>query len=80
MTQERFVFGEGKISGYISIFLGLLSFLAVFCFQFPEWLTSPEFREVYTGKSMVILLTSVIVASFFLQYSAFCSARKSIGL
>ncbi|MBC7903332.1 MAG: sterol desaturase family protein, partial [Gemmatimonadaceae bacterium] len=48
MTPARLKIGEGKISGYVSIFLGLLSFLAVFCFQFPEWLTSPEFREVYT--------------------------------
>ena len=76
MTQDRFVFGEGKISGYISIFLGLLSFLAVFCFQFPEWLTSPEFREVYTGKSMVILLTAVIVASFFFAVLSFLLSKR----
>ena len=76
MTQQRFVFGEGKISGYISIFLGLLSFLAVFCFQFPEWLTSPEFRAVYTGKSMVILLTAVIVASFFFAVLSFLLSKR----
>ena len=39
-------FGEGQISGYISVFLGILSFLAVLCFKYPEWLTTPEFREV----------------------------------
>lgn len=65
MPRERLKIGEGKISGYISIFLALLSFTAVFCFKFPEWLTSPEFREVYTGESMAVLLTATIIASFF---------------
>ncbi|PZF71522.1 sterol desaturase family protein [Taibaiella soli] len=65
MPQQRLKIGEGKISGYVSIFLALLSFIAVFCFKFPEWLTSPEFREVYTGESMAVLLTATIIASFF---------------
>jgi len=76
MTQQRFKFGEGKISGYISIFLGLLSFLAVFCFRFPEWLTSPEFRAVYTGKSMAILLTATIIASFFFALLSFLLSKR----
>lgn len=66
MKNRRLVLGEGIISGYISIFLSLLSFFAVFCFLFPEILTSPQFREVYTGESMEILLTATIIASFFL--------------
>ncbi|MBC7902298.1 MAG: sterol desaturase family protein, partial [Gemmatimonadaceae bacterium] len=72
----RLKIGEGKISGYVSIFLGLLSFLAVFCFQFPEWLTSPEFREVYTGESMAILLTSTIIASFFFAVLSFMLSKQ----
>ena len=62
---KRLKIGEGKISGYVSIFLATLSFFAVFCFKFPETLTTPEFREVYTGEMMEVLLASVIVASFF---------------
>ena len=78
MTQnaQRFKFGEGKISGYISIFLALLSFFAVFCFKYPEILTSPEFREVYTGDSMVILLTATIIASFFFALLSFMLSQK----
>lgn len=72
----RFKLGEGKISGYISIFLALLSFFAVFCFKFPEVLTSPEFREVYTGESMVILLTATIIASFFFAVLSFMLSHK----
>jgi lathosterol oxidase len=77
-TPQRFKFGEGKISGYISIFLALLSFLAVFCFKFPEILTSPEFREIYTGESMVILLTATIIASFFFAVLSFMLSHKKL--
>jgi len=76
MTQQRFVFGEGKISGYVAIFLASLSFLAVFCFLFPEWLTSPEFRAVYTGESMAILLTGTIIASFFFAVLSFLLSKR----
>src|SRR6478735_4506648 len=75
-TNQRFKFGEGKISGYISIFLALLSFLAVFCFKFPEIFTSPEFREVYTGESMTILLIATIIASFFFAVLSFMLSHK----
>ena len=71
-----FKFGEGKISGYSSIFLGLLSFFGVVCFKYPEWFTTPEFREVYTGESMKMLLTSVIIASFFFAVLSFFLSRK----
>ena len=71
-----FKFGEGKISGYISIFLGALSLLGVICFKYPEWLTTPAFREVYTGASMKILLTAVIIASFFFAILSFILSRQ----
>lgn len=81
MEKSSFAIGEGKISGYVSIFLASLSFLAVFCFKFPEVLTSPEFREVYTGASMKMLLTGTIIASFFFAVVSFLlSKRKSWSL
>ncbi len=75
-TKQTVKFGEGKISGIISIFLGLMSFLGVFCFKYPEWLTTPEFREIYTGESMKILLTSVIIASLFFAVVSFMLSKK----
>ena len=77
-TTSSFAIGEGKISGYASIFLASLSFLAVFCFKFPEIFTSPQFREVYTGESMKLLLTTVIIASFFFAVVSFmfCKNKK----
>lgn len=76
MKNKRLVIGEGIISGYISIFLGLLSFLAIFCFMFPEILTSPEFREVYTASSMKTLLTATIIASFFFALLSFLLSKQ----
>lgn len=78
MTEETnsFAVGEGKISGYVSIFLASLSFLAVFCFKFPEIFTSPQFREIYTGESMRFLLTIVIIASFFFAVVSFMLSKK----
>jgi len=75
-TKQTVKFGEGKISGIISIFLGLMSFLGVFCFKYPEWLTTPEFREIYTGESMKILLTAVIIASLFFAVVSFMLSKK----
>lgn len=75
-TKSSFAIGEGKISGYVSIFLATLSFLAVFCFKFPEVFTSPQFREIYTGESMRLLLTIVIIASFFFAVVSFMLSSK----
>lgn len=75
-TKQTVKFGEGKISGFISIFLGVMSFLGVLCFKYPELLTTPEFREIYTGESMKILLTSVIIASLFFGVVSFMLSKK----
>lgn len=75
-TKQTVKFGEGKISGFISIFLGIMSFLGVLCFKYPELLTTPEFREIYTGESMKILLTSVIIASLFFAVVSFMLSKK----
>ncbi|MEZ5814719.1 MAG: sterol desaturase family protein [Alphaproteobacteria bacterium] len=47
MSDRAFKFGEGKISGYVSCALGVLSFLAVLCYRFPSYLTVAEFRASY---------------------------------
>jgi len=45
----QFKFGEGRISGWVSVSLGILSVLGVLCFHFPDLLTTPELRKVYTA-------------------------------
>ncbi|WP_315823433.1 hypothetical protein [Paraflavitalea speifideaquila] len=73
---QRLGIGEGKISGYSSIFLGLLSLTGVICFKYPEWLTTPQFREVYTGESMKIVLTATIIASFLFALISFMLSKQ----
>jgi lathosterol oxidase len=63
--KERYSIGKGIVSGYLSIFLSLLCFAGVLCFRFPEQLTTPAFREIYTGESMKWLLTCTLIASLF---------------
>lgn len=74
--KENLKLGQGYISGYISIFLSISAFLGVICFKYPEWLTTPEFREVYTGESMKILLTAGIVAAMFFAVISLIFAKN----
>lgn len=61
---KRMRVGEGRISGAISIFLGSLSLVGILCFKFPEQLTTPEFREVYTAEIVENLMLGGIIATF----------------
>ena len=74
--SKGLIVGEGKISGYVSIFLAILSFLAVFCFKYPKIFTSPQFREIYTGEQMKGLLIATIIASFFFAVLSFILSKK----
>lgn len=80
-TIQRLHLGEGFISGYVSIFLALLAVGAVCCFRFPEYLTTPEFRQIYSGEAMKALLTGGLVASFFFATVSFMlSQRKKLAV
>lgn len=74
--SKRLKVGEGIISGYISIFLATLALLGVLCFYFPEKLTTPEFREIYTKESMEALMTIVVIASFFFAALSLILSKK----
>src|ERR1700692_666229 len=56
LSGGEFRFGEGKISGWISVILGSLSVLGVLCFHFPDFLTTPQLRQAYTADQMRYLL------------------------
>lgn len=74
--KENLKIGKGIISGYISVFLGISTLLGVICFKYPEWLTTPEFREIYTGESMKTLLTACIIASMFFAVVSFILNKR----
>src|SRR3954465_11178207 len=63
-SEPYFRFGEGKISGWISVLLGALSVLGVLCFHFPDFLTTPQLPlQTYTVEQMRWLLGAGMIFS-----------------
>ncbi|MFN2375994.1 MAG: sterol desaturase family protein [Candidatus Binatia bacterium] len=48
--------GDGRLSGYLSVFLGVMSWLAVLCFRYPSYLTTPDLRRVYDPEMLRLVL------------------------
>ena len=46
--------GEGRISGYLAITLGVLSFLGVLCYRFPAFLTTADLRAAYDADTCLL--------------------------
>ncbi|MFO0676287.1 MAG: sterol desaturase family protein [Polyangiaceae bacterium] len=66
MPTRELRFGEGRMSATVTLFLGVLSFLAVLCFHFPEYLTTPNLREVYDVDLLrTILRVALTIALVF---------------
>src|SRR5258706_6270396 len=63
VSAAEFKIGEGRISGWISVSLGALSVLGVLCFHFPDYLTTPQLRQVYTADQMRYLLVGGMIFS-----------------
>lgn len=79
--NKRMRVGEGRISGAISIFLGLSSLAGMLCFKFPEQLTTPEFREVYTAEMAENIMLGGIIATFlFALVSLLLSKNKKYAV
>ena len=73
----RMKIGEGRISGALSIFLGTSALVGILCFKFPELLTTPELREVYTAEMVENLMFGVIIAAFIFGLISFILNKKS---
>lgn len=69
--SKEFKLGEGKISGILSAALATLCLGGVFCFYFPEYLTTPELRQVYPVDILRSVLAFFIGLSFFLGLVSF---------
>lgn len=73
--------GEGRISGALSIFLGSLCVVAVLCFHFPEYLTTPELRRVYPVEVLRDLLrVGMGLAVFFGALTIFLRRSRRLGM
>lgn len=55
--------GTGLVSGVIALSLGILCFLGVLAFHFPEYLTTPQLRKSYSVDVMRTLLYVSLVIS-----------------
>ena len=64
-------FGKGRISCFLSIFFGVASFVAVLCFLFPSYLTTPDLRRAYPIEILRTLLMILLIASFILGLVSF---------
>lgn len=55
--------GKGLVTGVIALSLGILCFLGVLAFHFPEYLTTPELRRNYDVEIMrKVLLGALVIA------------------
>lgn len=71
--------GEGKISAFLSIALGLLGIFAALCFLFPTLLTTPELRPFYSkfhNSFYYSLLIGIVISAGFGTYSAVLKQNK----
>lgn len=73
-TEDRpeFRFGDGRISGVVSVGLGALCVLAVLCFRYPALLTTPDLRAALPLDLVRIVLFSANSAA--LGFGALCFA------
>ncbi|MCC7460045.1 MAG: sterol desaturase family protein [Proteobacteria bacterium] len=72
----EFKFGKGYISGALSLTLAILSLAGVICFHYPEYLTTPELRAVYSVPVLRLLLACAIGFSAILGLISYCLASK----
>ena len=78
--DNQFRLGEGKISAYVSLTLGILSFLAVLCYLFPEYLTTTELRSAYDAAFLQKVLKYAMYFSLFLGLLTFVFTNRRYKL
>lgn len=80
-AKREFRFGEGKISGYISVTLGILSFLAVLAYLYPSYLTTIELRQVYDAEALQKVLKYGMYFSLFFGVLTFLAGKyRRLGI
>lgn len=74
---KEFRLGEGRISGYLSVTLGLLSLLAVIAYLYPSYLTTTELRQVYDASQLQEVLKYGMYFSLFFGLLTFMVNKAS---
>lgn len=79
-VEKEFRLGEGKISGYVSVFLGVLSLLAVFAYLYPSYLTTTELRQAYDAVFLQkVLKYGMYFSLFFGVLSVLLKKHRLMG-
>jgi len=76
MSARALRVGQGRISGGVSAVLGLGSLFGVLCFRYPEYLTTPELREVYDPEWIRLLLKASMWTALALGVVAFARGKR----
>lgn len=78
--QKAFRIGDGRISGYVSLFLGGLSLAAVLAYRYPSYLTTTELRAAYDAVFLQEILKYGMWFSLFFGLSTWLiNKRKRMG-
>lgn len=79
-NPHHLVLGEGKISGIVSVILGVCSLLAVLCYLFPSYLTTTELRAAYDAVFLQkVLMYGMYTSLFFGLMTFFINKNKRLG-
>lgn len=76
--QESRHFGSGWISGVLATALGALGLGGVFCFLYPEILTTPEIRDAIPLPYLRALLHFVLVSAYVLGVTSIVLRRSKL--
>ncbi|MGC6419275.1 MAG: sterol desaturase family protein [Bradymonadia bacterium] len=76
MADRALLPGTGRISGYASCFLGIISFFGALCFKYPEYLTTRELREVYNPYVLQDVLKWAMWTALALGVYTFIQGRR----
>ena len=76
--DKEFVIGNGRISGYASLFLGGMSLLCVLAYLFPSYLTTTELRAVYDAEFLQGILKYGMYFSLFFGVMTFILGKRQI--
>jgi sterol desaturase/sphingolipid hydroxylase (fatty acid hydroxylase superfamily) len=63
LKPQTFRFGDGQISGYLSLGLGLLNVIGALGFHFPQYASTPEIRKFYNVDYLRLLMSLTIFVS-----------------
>lgn len=73
--------GVGVVSGVIALTLGILCFLGVLAFHFPQYLTTPELRVKYNVEIIrQIMFAALLVAGVCSLYNIIWNRRRNINI